>query len=202
MPKVVDHTERQEELIAAAIRVISRKGLDQTTTREIALESGYSNGVLAHYFSDKDAILESTLRFSHRKIAARQKVLLADLHGVEALHVLILDNLPLDEERRVETLIEMSFWNRAATNEALSRLQSEEAGKLLGRFAVVVADARALGELDSPSSDAELAESLVAMIDGLSVHAVLFPTRLPAAAIEDLMTAHLRALGFRLPTPA
>jgi AcrR family transcriptional regulator len=198
MPKVVDHTERQEELIAAAIRVISRKGLDQTTTRDIALESGYSNGVLAHYFSDKDEILESTLRFSHRKIAARQKTLLAGRRGVAALHILILDNLPLDEERRVETLIEMSFWNRAVTNQALSRLQSEEAGKLLGRIAVVVAEARELGELDSPGSEAEIAESLVAMIDGLSVHGVLFPSRLPPESVKELMAAHLRALGFRL----
>lgn len=198
MPKVVDHAERQEELIAAAIRVISRKGLDQTTTREIALESGYSNGVLAHYFADKDAILESTLRFSHRKIASRQKVLLADQHGVAALHILLLDNLPLDEGRRVETLIEMNFWNRAATNAVLSQLQSEESGKLLGRIAAVVAEARELGELDSSSSDVQIAESLVAMIDGLSVHGVLFPSRLPPEAVADLMAAHLRTLGFRL----
>ena len=51
MPKIVDHDERREEILSAAIRVIDSVGLDNTTTRAIALESGYSNGVLSHYFS-------------------------------------------------------------------------------------------------------------------------------------------------------
>ena len=69
MPKIVDHDERREEILQAAIRVIDSVGLDNTTTRAIALESGYSNGVLSHYFQDKDDILQSILMIL-RQLAA------------------------------------------------------------------------------------------------------------------------------------
>src|SRR5688572_2770913 len=71
MPKIVDHDERRREVLSAARRVIVRDGIDAATTRAIAKEAGYSNGVLAHYFTDKDEILLSALRQSHQRIRDR-----------------------------------------------------------------------------------------------------------------------------------
>ena len=71
MPKIVDHDERRREVLTAARRVIVRDGIDAATTRAIAKEAGYSNGVLAHYFADKDEILLSALRQSHQRIRER-----------------------------------------------------------------------------------------------------------------------------------
>lgn len=50
MPKIVDHDQRRRELAEAAWKVITEVGIDGATTREIARASGYSTGVLAHYF--------------------------------------------------------------------------------------------------------------------------------------------------------
>ncbi|MBW0103982.1 TetR/AcrR family transcriptional regulator, partial [Pseudonocardia sp. KRD291] len=61
MPKIVDHDQRREEILDAAIRVIGTVGIDHATTRAIARESGYSTGVLSHYFEDKDELLRSVL---------------------------------------------------------------------------------------------------------------------------------------------
>ena len=47
MPKEVDHNERREELLEAVWRVIARDGMEGTTIRGIAKESGWSTGVLA-----------------------------------------------------------------------------------------------------------------------------------------------------------
>ena len=62
MPKVVDHELRRRELARAALRVIGRDGLEAATTRAVADESGWSTGVLKHYFDDKDHLLHEALR--------------------------------------------------------------------------------------------------------------------------------------------
>ena len=42
--------------------------------RDIALESGYSSGVLAHYFKNKDDLLAHALRLSHTRFRKRDDV--------------------------------------------------------------------------------------------------------------------------------
>ena len=71
MPKTVDRSERREALLAAVWRVIARGGLERATIRTIAEETGWSTGVLAHYFADKEDILASALQLSHERITAR-----------------------------------------------------------------------------------------------------------------------------------
>jgi len=61
VPKVVDHEERQREIAGAVWRAVARRGIEAATMREIADEAGFSTGVLAHYFEDKDALLMAIL---------------------------------------------------------------------------------------------------------------------------------------------
>ncbi|MEU0478897.1 TetR family transcriptional regulator [Streptosporangium sp. NPDC006013] len=127
MPKIVDHGERREEVIEAARRIILREGIEAATTRAIAKEAGYSNGVLTHYFADKDDIMLSALRSSHRRIVERLRGKLAGLNGLAALRELLLDNLPLDEERTRESGLEVGFWSRSMTSPAMLEAQRAEA---------------------------------------------------------------------------
>ncbi|BBY26965.1 TetR/AcrR family transcriptional regulator [Mycolicibacterium sediminis] len=198
MPKIVDHDERREEILRAAIRVIDSVGLDNTTTRAIALESGYSNGVLSHYFQDKDDILQSILVKTHREFMARVEDSMRGKDEFGRLWAMLLQNLPLDRERRVETLMEMTFWPRAVSNPASREFQRDAANDLLKRIRALIADVRAAGRLDSDLTDADVAELLIAVIDGLSVHAELFPKRLPAAHQRKLMRVQLEVMGFRI----
>jgi AcrR family transcriptional regulator len=198
MPKIVDHDERREEILSAAIRVIDSVGLDNTTTRAIAHESGYSNGVLSHYFVDKDDILQSILVKTHREFMDRVERSMRGKDEFGRLWAMLVQNLPLDGERRVETLMEMTFWPRAVSNPALGEFQREAAEELLTRLRDLVTDVRSVGLLDSDLADADIAELLIAVIDGLSVHAELFPKRLPAAYQRKLMRAQLMAIGFQI----
>jgi len=198
MPKIVDHDERREEILSAAIRVIDSVGLDNTTTRAIALESGYSNGVLSHYFQDKDDILRSILVTTHRQFMDRVANGMRGKDEFGRLWAMLMHNLPLDGERHLETLMEITFWPRALSNPALREFQAEAASELLAQLRGLIADVRASGGLVSDLSDAEVAELLIAVIDGLSVHAELFPKRLPAARQKRLMRAQLTMIGFRV----
>lgn len=189
MPKIVDHEERREEVIAAVWRVIARDGLDSSTIRSIAKETGSSAGVLSHYFKDKDDILTFALKLSHRRIRERQNRKLANLTGAEALRELVLDNLPLDEERELETRLEIGYWARSLTRKEVTEVQRAEASVLHKRMVAVIIEAQQQGEINVAETAAKIAERLLALIDGLSLHALLYPERVPPetqiAIIDD-----------------
>jgi AcrR family transcriptional regulator len=198
MPKIVDHDERRREVLSAARRVIVRDGIDAATTRAIAKEAGYSNGVLAHYFADKDEILLSALRQSHQRIRERLTRKIEGVSGLAALRELLLDNLPLDADRTQETRLEVSFWSRSLASERLAEVQRAEAGELRAAVRTLLGEARASGELDTGTNTDQslddIAEHLLALVDGLSLHLLLYPGRLARVDLERLMLSTLDRL--------
>ncbi|MGW3348065.1 TetR/AcrR family transcriptional regulator [Nonomuraea rubra] len=194
MPKIVDHDERRREVLSAASRVIVRDGIDAATTRAIAKEAGYSNGVLAHYFADKDEILLSALRHSHRRIRERLTGKVAGTTGLAALREVLLDNLPLDAERAVETRLEVSFWSRSLAAERLAEVQRAEAGELRSAVRELLGQASEAGELAADDDLDDVTERLLALVDGLSLHLLLYPDRLGRDVAERLMLQALERL--------
>jgi AcrR family transcriptional regulator len=53
---------RREKIIAAAVRVLARDGLAETTTRKIAGEAGVNQAMLGYYFGSKDDLLFAVLQ--------------------------------------------------------------------------------------------------------------------------------------------
>ncbi|MFC4536328.1 TetR/AcrR family transcriptional regulator [Sphaerisporangium dianthi] len=194
MPKIVNHQERREEVVDAARRVILREGIDAATTRAIAKEAGYSNGVLTHYFADKDDILLSALRSSHRRIVRRLKDKLTGRSGLSALREVLWDNLPLDEEREQETALEVGFWGRSLAGGRLLEVQREEAGELRYLVRTLLDAAAAAGEIVTGEDLDDVTERLLALMDGLSLHRLLYPDRLASDALARLMGAELDRL--------
>lgn len=197
MPKVVDHLERREELLEAVWRVLARDGLHGTTIRSIAHETGWSAGVLAHYFEDKEDILVSALRLSHIRIVERWEAKLEGLHGMAALRELVLDNLPLDDERVLETKLLLIYWDRAAGRDGVRNAQWRRGPRLVDRIRKLVEEAQAAGEIDSMQDSADIAERLWALIDGLSLHALLDPRRYRPKRLVSVIEQEFR----RLTTP-
>jgi len=195
MPKKVDHDARREELVLAAWRVIAARGIDEVTIREIARESGYSSGVLAHYFENKDDLLAHALRLSHTRIQKRYDAEVQAPLAADALKGILLDNLPLDEQRELETRIEMSFWARALRNEALHEIQEQESETLRALLRELVEKAQAEGRVSTAHEMEETIELLGAVIDGISLHALLYPDRLPAEKQARVMEFALELLA-------
>ena len=189
MPKIVDWDARRDEILSATWRVIARDGLARATIRAIAREARCSPGILAHYFDDKADILGSALLMSHRRVAARMDAGTAGLSGLEALEVVMLEALPLDERRDLEAQIEISFWGRALGTAELRELQHTEFDHLCARLRRHLEEAGDRGEL-AGSVDIGLAtHQLVVLIDGLSAERVLYPGRVtPQRQIEMLET--------------
>jgi AcrR family transcriptional regulator len=187
LPKIVDWDARRDEILSATWRVIARDGLARATIRAIAREARCSPGILAHYFDDKADILGSALLMSHRRVAARMDAGTAGLSGLEALEVVMIEALPLDERRDLEAQIEISFWGRALGTAELRELQHTEFDHLCARLRRHLQEASDRGEL-AGSVDIGLAtHQLVVLIDGLSAERVLYPGRVtPQRQIEML----------------
>ena len=189
MPKIVDWDARRDEILSATWRVIARDGLARATIRAIAREASCSPGILAHYFDDKADILGSALLMSHRRVAARMDAGTAGLSGLDALEVVMLEALPLDERRDLEAQIEISFWGRALGTAELRELQHTEFDHLCARLRRHLQEARDRGELGGAVDIGLATHQLVVLIDGLSAERVLYPGRVtPQRQIEMLET--------------
>src|SRR5215475_9307218 len=191
MPKIVDWDARRDEILAATWRVIARDGIARATIRAIAREAGCSRGILAHYFDDKADILGSALVMSHRRVVARMETSAAGLTGLAALRVVMLEALPLDDERDLEAQIEISFWGRALGNPELRTVQNAEFDRFARRLRGYLAEARELGELRDGVDIDVAAHQLLVLIDGLSAQRVLYPGRVTAAVQGQMLRALL-----------
>ncbi len=178
MPKEVDHDQRREELLEAVWRVIVRDGMEGATMRTIAKETGWSTGVLAHYFDDKDDIIGSALRLAYERIAARWDAKLEGLRGIAALHELVLDNLPLDEERELETKLLMNYWSRVIRGQDGTPPPHHRGPLLIDLLAQLVREGQEAGEIRGDETPEDVAERLLGLIDGFSLHALLNRERL------------------------
>jgi AcrR family transcriptional regulator len=194
MPKVVDHDERRTEIVQAAGRLIARHGLMAATVRGIAAEAGYSSGVIDHYFADKDDLLLQALAASHRRISGRFDEVTRGLRGLDAVRALLADNLPTDATRCDETRLEVQFWARSLGDEALMAVQRQEMAGFRRQVRRHLDEAVADGETAAAVDADDALERLLALMDGLSVRAVLEPARLTAERQRALLDEEVHRL--------
>jgi len=74
---------RRLQLIEAAIAVIGSRGLHDATVSQIAAAAGFTGANLYRYFSDKDGLVEASMRYIVELAAAEQRRLLAAAGSAE-----------------------------------------------------------------------------------------------------------------------
>lgn len=71
MPRVVDHEQKREALLAHSERLFADHGYDGLSMRKLARELGVSTGTFYHYFPSKEALFDALLaRAVVRDVAA------------------------------------------------------------------------------------------------------------------------------------
>jgi AcrR family transcriptional regulator len=175
MPKIVDHDARRKELLQATWKVIARVGLEGATVREIAKESGYSNGVLAHYFESKDDIIISAHRLAFQNVYDRAIEANKGKRGIEAIRSALYEALPLDPDRHLEAVIDVSYWGQALVNRRLNEVRQTSVRDSREWWRVMFDDAREAGELSTDVATDVLVDQIKVLIDGVSVQAVMYP---------------------------
>ena len=199
MPKIVDHDQRRRELAAAALRVIAREGLEGATTRAVAVECGWSTGVLKHYFQNKDELLQAALRELERLNLERFESALHEDSGFEALRVAVVTILRADAD---ESRVWISFISRASTDPATAAIWRRAMESWTARWAELLRRGQADGSITGSVDPEKTAAELHALVNGLSIGNLFrTPTKHgPAqpAFLDGLRPASVRTSGGRL----
>jgi len=194
MPKIVDHDARRREIVRATWRLIRRVGVDAATVREIAKEAGYSAGVLAHYFDSKEELLilahEQAFQQARERIDARATGAI----DLDLLRAIILEALPLDEERELEALMDVSFLAQSLTNDKLREVRTESHIEAQAGWSLFLRQLRDAGYVTTATPDDVLADELLMLIDALSAQALLFPSVVTHDRQRELVEFYLARL--------
>ena len=170
MPKIVDVDVQREAVLKATWRTIARHGVTGTTVRRIAREAGVSTGFISHYFRDKKEVLAAALKLSNEQSQKRLSACVDGLRGLAALRAVIEAVLPLDEERRLEWLIWLTFLSNAASDPALAREWRRGRDGWHATLVRLLEDAKSGGEIRSEIDTEHESDRLVLLIVGLGLH--------------------------------
>jgi AcrR family transcriptional regulator len=173
VPKQVDHDARRTAIAQALWRVARVRGLERVSLREVAKEAGMSLGQLQHYFADRQQLMVFAMEFMSRKNVERVTERLIAVDGTDhgkRLRAIALEMLPVDEDARVESLLNIDFLPEAARNDALREHVRQRTAALRGLLEGQIALALQAGDV-SPDRDARTeAALLIALADGLRTH--------------------------------
>lgn len=173
MPKKVDHEQRRREIVEAAWRLVARGGFAAATMREIAAEAGFANGALKYYFDSKDALLIAAFQHTFYRVNERAALSIGDRTGLEAIRLLCLEMLPLDEERRVEARVAVAFWDRAASSAAMRKIHADSFAIWRTWMENELQTARRAGALDTDVPDRQIVDEFLAVTAGLRIMPIL-----------------------------
>ncbi len=196
MPRLAPsvRNERRQQLIDAAWRCASRRGFQSLTVDEVCEEAGVSKGSFYGYFDQKQDLLLALLEDDAAGVdAIMQDVRRSDATGVERLRRLVRAMLERGEDP-ARLQVRADLWAEMSANLAVRE-----------RFAEVVRDRRIAlrswieesierDELAAIPANA-LAAILLALGDGLMLHAGLDPAGFRWANVQRALAALLDGLA-------
>lgn len=167
MPKKIDHAQRRRHIAEALWRVVSTNGLEAVSLRHVATEAGVSMGMVQHYFASKDDMVLFALDSLTEQVGRRMETAFAGLPDTagprERVRVMLVETLPLDEERRVEAQGAATFLARAPVDQRISEYFRTSYAEGHRHLTAELAQAG----ITAPE---QAAHTLFALVDGLAVH--------------------------------
>jgi len=190
----VDRDAKRREILEVTWRLMATRGADAATMREIARAAGYANGALAHYFANKDALIEAAFVYVFDRTNERIQAAVEGKRGLTALRAFLVEVLPTTELTLLEARIVLPFWSRTVTDERLARISDEAMQTWRRDLCALLAQGREDGDVTWTTRDDVLAEQLLAMAMGLQVIALLPTSPTPPDTQLRMLDDHLARL--------
>ena len=159
---------RRRQLVDVTIDSLAEVGYVGTTLAQIAGRAGVSPGLVAHYFGDKDGLLEAAFRALARRVGDHVRARLRQVSTPRGRIQAVIDaNLAPEEfEQRTGTAW-LAFWGQVLQVKALKRVQSVYQRRTLSNLR------SALLKLVPLEEAQPLAAMIASMIDGVWLRAAL-----------------------------
>jgi betaine-aldehyde dehydrogenase len=159
---------RRRQLVEVTIDSLAELGYVGTTLAQIAQRADVSAGLVAHYFGDKDGLLEAAFRSLARRVrnqtVARMRLVATPRGRIQAV---IDANLAPEEFDRRTGSAWLAFWCQVLHVESLRRVQSVYQRRTLSSLRW------ALRSVLPPEEAGSLAAMIAALIDGVWLRAAL-----------------------------
>jgi betaine-aldehyde dehydrogenase len=167
-PRDEAEEQRRVQLVDVTIDSLAEAGYVGTTLAEIARRAGVSPGLVAHYFGEKDALLEAAFRKLARIIGTRVRERLAQARTPRGRVQAVIDSnlAPEEFDKRTGTAW-LAFWGQVLHVRGLKRVQTAYQRRMLSNLR---SDLRRMIPVEDARS---LAAMIAAMIDGVWLRAAL-----------------------------
>src|SRR5580658_1292396 len=176
---------RRSQLIGVTIDSLAELGYVSSTLAQIAGRAGVSPGLVAHYFGDKDGLLEAAFRSLASRVGDQVRARLARASTPRGRIQAVIDaNLaPAEFDQRTGTAW-LAFWGQVVHAPRLKRVQRVYQRRALSNLQ------DALKRLLPPEEARSLAYMIAAMIDGVWLRAALSEwTEADSESARALLTA-------------
>jgi AcrR family transcriptional regulator len=195
--------DRHQEILEAAARVITDRGLAETRIQDIAERCGVSPGLILYYFESKDRLLVEALTYANDKYYLAQA---RDLRRLDSardqlwrLIDLSVPGLLPDFARLEEWALWIEIWVRALRDPALAKEREVLDRRWRQSIADIIRLGRSTGEFPDGEDADQLGLELGAMIDGLAIQVLMNDTAFtPTRMYEVCMDVSARLIGFDL----
>ncbi|MFJ5490443.1 transcriptional regulator BetI [Pectobacterium carotovorum] len=170
MPKVGMQPIRRQQLIEATLAAINDVGMHDASIVQIARRAGVSNGIISHYFRDKNGLLEATMRYliSHLGLAVKSRLLnLAENTPRARLRAIVQGNFDDSQTNSAAMKTWLAFWASSLHSPMLHRLQQVNDRRLYSNLCVEFS--RCLSKHNARIA----AKGLAGLIDGLWLRGAL-----------------------------
>jgi AcrR family transcriptional regulator len=195
VPKRVDHEQRRAEIARALWRVIDRQGLEGVSVRHVAAEAGVSAGMVQYHFRTRDEmmtfVMEGLRAQGGARMAAKGHALATASPGT-VVRELLVELLPLDEERRLEGHVAVALAAYAAVHPEAVAAEREGVGALQAFVADRLRAAQKAGTASLDLDPDHEAIAMTALVEGLNM--ITQVGRLDADTTRAVFDTHLRML--------
>ncbi len=159
---------RSRQLIEVTIDSLAEVGFVGTTLAQVAGRADVSPGLVAHYFGDKDGLLEAAFRALAARLGDRMRIYLAQAEDARGRLQAVIDaNLGPQEADHRTSKVWLAFWGQVLHAPRLLRVQRVYQRRMLSNLRHAL---RALVPVDEV---ARVAAMVAAMIDGVWLRGAL-----------------------------
>jgi AcrR family transcriptional regulator len=177
MPKTVDHEQRRRELAEALWRIARRDGLEAATVRHVAAEAGASVGLVQHYFTSKDEMLQFALERLGTELEARLISKITALgpepDPYEVIWIVMCERLPLTNRRQAQTQVMVAWLGRIALRREPNRYLVDGTVRIRDYLASQLLIGQQRGEVRAELDPSSTADALLCLNEGLAAQLVV-----------------------------
>ena len=195
--------DRHQEILDAAARVITERGLAETRISDIAEQAGVSPGLILYYFDSKDRLLSEALTFANDQFYLRTSREIRRMpSAIDQLRRLVDLSVPgyLPEFGRLdEWALWIEVWVRALRDVDMAKDREVLDERWRSQIADIVRTGKDSGEFPSDTDVEDLSLRLACLIDGLAIQVVMNDSKVtPERMHRTCMEVAAHELGFQL----